>query len=97
MVLLYCQKCLTKNDKKELLEVKLKDERIAVRMPAELKQKVIEVAERYDLSMSNALLFLLDCGLDVEKDYRPVLVVTSKVLRFSEKVKKTKGKREVSK
>ena len=66
--------------------MKIKDERVGVRLPAEMKRKIKAVAERYDMSMSDAILFLLDCGLDDERDYRPVLVITSKVMRFSEKV-----------
>lgn len=66
--------------------MKIKDERIGIRLPAEMKEKIKAVAERYDMSMSDALLFLLDCGLDDEKNYRPVLVITSKVMRFSEKI-----------
>lgn len=66
--------------------MKIKDERIGVRLPAEMKERIKAVAERYDMSMSDALLFLLDCGLDDERNYRPAYVITSKIMRFSEKI-----------
>lgn len=66
--------------------MQLKNESISMRLPAEMKQKVKAVADRYDMSLSNALLFLLDCGLEDEKNFRPVLIVTSKVMKFSERI-----------
>lgn len=66
--------------------MQLKDEKMSIRLPAEMKEKIKAVAERYGMSMSNALLFLLDCGLDGEKSYRPVLMIATGVMRFSEKI-----------
>lgn len=60
----------------------LKDEKITFRLPAEMKEQVEQVAERYNLTLSNATLFLLSCGMDVERSYRPVLFVANKVTGF---------------
>ncbi|MBQ9200695.1 MAG: hypothetical protein IJ141_11010 [Lachnospiraceae bacterium] len=76
--------------------MKLQEERVTARIPEEMKKQIEEVAKRYDFTMSKAICFLLDCGLDVEKSYRPVLIVTSKVMRFSEKIKESGNGEEVA-
>lgn len=67
--------------------MQIKDEKITFRLPADMKKQVEEVAKRYDMSISNATLFLLSCGLDSEEQYRPILYVTHKVVSFAEKLK----------
>lgn len=68
-------------------KMKVQDEKMSIRLPAEMKEQIKAVAERYDMSISNAALFLLSCGLDSEEQYRPILYVTHKVVRFAEKLK----------
>ena len=72
----------------------LRNEKLSVRVPAELKDQLEQVAERYGLTLSNAVLFVLSCGLDVEREYRPVLYVANTVTGFCRRLKGGAGDAE---
>lgn len=65
----------------------LRNEKLSVRIPAEMKDQLEQVADRYGLTLSNAVLFVLSCGLDTEKDYRPALRVANAVTGFCRRLK----------
>lgn len=69
-----------------VMKMQLKNEKVTFRLPTEIREQIEQVAQRYDMSISDATLFLVSCGLDVEKDYRPVIYVANKVKKFAEKM-----------
>lgn len=56
----------------------LKNKKISFRLPAKIKEEIKQVAERYNLTLSNATLYLVCCGLEVKQDYYPYLYVPGK-------------------
>lgn len=52
--------------------------KLTARVPEDVFLKVVEVSEKYNISVSSAVWFLLECGLDVEQNYKPFVTIKSK-------------------